>query len=209
MQCLLDFFLFEIDKQVFHYINTVLHANWLDEFMLLMRDQNTWIPLYVFILYRVYKINPAITIPFLILSALTFALTDFTSASIIKPMVARLRPCYDADISGSMYQLVGCGGRYSFPSSHATNHFGLACVWFNMIYFIRRVKWQWVWAWAAIICYAQIYVGKHFPLDIIAGAILGSTIGYLVSRIFIYWHNKTNGTFTLVVKKQSIQPHSV
>lgn len=210
MQWLLNSFIFEADKQVFYYINSVLHATWLNKFMLLMRDQNTWIPLYLFVLYKIYKISPAATLPFLIFSALTFAITDYSSASVIKPIVARLRPCYDADVSVKMYQLVGCGGKYSFPSSHAANHFGLACIWFNMVHYIKRVKWHWVWWWAAIICYAQIYVGKHFPLDILAGSILGSITGYMVSKIFIFLHDKTNGTFKpLPVDKHSIQPKSV
>jgi undecaprenyl-diphosphatase len=72
--------------------------------------------------------------------------------------------------------LISCGGWFSFPSNHATNHFGLAAFWFGAIWRIKGQKWYWLWAWALLICFGQVYVGKHFPLDILAGALYGITI---------------------------------
>ena len=187
--------LISLDQSLFLAINKSGHVSWLDGFFLLLRHQNTWIPLYLFVLYKVYKARPDMLFKFIIASFITFAITDYTIASIIKPWVARLRPCYDEVISNQMNQLLDCGGKYSFPSSHAANHFGLASVWFNIIYFLKKHKWYWVWPWAASICYAQIYVGKHFPLDIAAGALLGILTGLLVSKIFIVTYQNFKGKF--------------
>jgi undecaprenyl-diphosphatase len=78
---------------------------------------------------------------------------------------------------GLARNLVGCGSGYSFISSHAANHFGLAII----IGSIFKSKWTWVKPtlviWAAVICYAQVYVGVHYPLDVIGGAIIGILIG--------------------------------
>lgn len=203
---LLTFFqeLIKIDKAIFFTINHSGHASWLDGIMLLLRNQNTWIPLYIFVLYKVYKGSPTMLFAFIVASGLTFFITDYTSASIIKPLVGRLRPCHDVSLSSTINVLLDCGGQYSFPSSHAANHFGLAMVWFNMITLFQQKKWYWVWPWAACICYAQIYVGKHFPLDVIAGAIFGIIAGYLVSEIVAYWFRKYKNNTIIVEAKQPL-----
>ncbi|GEO08498.1 hypothetical protein SAE01_09940 [Segetibacter aerophilus] len=70
------------------------------------------------------------------------------------------------------------------PSSHAANHFGLATFWFMVIEDTVNQKWFWLWVWAFIICYAQVYVGVHFPGDVIVGALLGTATGFLSSYVF-------------------------
>ena len=74
------------------------------------------------------------------------------------------------------------------PSSHASNHFGLAMVWFWVILYLKGKRWNWVWFWAGIICYAQVYTGKHFPLDIAAGAVLGIITGTCMAKLFEFWY---------------------
>jgi len=180
------------DHRLFVLINYTLHASWLDGFMLLMRNPVTWVPLYIFLLYRMHRKDKKMVIPFLIFSGLCFAVTDYTSASILKPLFERLRPCYDASLTGRINILEDCGGQYSMPSSHASNHFGLAMFWFWMIRFLTGKKWNWVWVWAGIICYAQVYVGKHFPLDIAGGALLGVVTGTCMAKLFEFWYLKRN-----------------
>ena len=77
-----------------------------------------------------------------------------------------------------------CGGRYSMPSSHAANHMGLAAFWYGSIAVITGRKWTWLWYWALAIGYAQIYVGKHYPFDVLAGSLLGYIIGTLLAKLF-------------------------
>ena len=73
------------------------------------------------------------------------------------------------------------------PSSHAANHFGMAAFWFWGIYIMTGKKWQWLWFWAAIICFAQVYVGKHYPFDVLCGGVLGWSVGITSAKLFERW----------------------
>lgn len=176
-----------IDKSLF----TLIHSDgaWpaIDDIMKALRNALVWIPLYAFILYWVFRNGKKYAWQFILLSLITFAITDYTSASILKPALSRIRPCYDPELQDIIRDLVGCGGQFSFPSSHASNHFGLAAFWFYSIYLIKGNKWYWLWVWALVIGYAQVYVGKHYPLDIIGGGMLGYFVGTLSAVIFERW----------------------
>lgn len=175
----------QLDKLLFALINNRLCATWLDPVMLLLREPLTWVPLYVLLLVWSFKKMPAQCWWFLVLSVITFAITDFSS-SLFKPLVERLRPCYDESLAGTVRSLVGCGGKYSMPSSHAANHFGLAMFWFSFIKQVTGQRWRWLWIWAFMIGYAQVYVGKHFPGDILIGAGLGVFAGWITFRVFTF-----------------------
>jgi undecaprenyl-diphosphatase len=159
----------------------------LDMLMMVMRNALTWAPLYLFVLVYVlwYRKNKAL--PFIVCTLIAFALADYGSASILKPLFQRLRPCFNADLQQHLRHLIDCGGRYGFPSSHASNHFALATCWFLSLRSIGIRRWWWVWIWALLIGYAQVYVGKHYPLDILGGAIYGCLVGWLAARLFIWW----------------------
>lgn len=174
----------EADKALFYLINYKLSFTGLDQVMLLLRNQFTWVPLYLFFLLFFYFNCRKYLLPIVALSLVTFALTDFTSASLLKPLVGRLRPCHDTTLQFSLNNLAGCGGIYGMPSTHAANHFGLATFWFSVIKNTIDQKWFWLFLWASIICYAQVYVGVHFPGDVIIGAFLGLTIASITSYIF-------------------------
>ncbi|MCW3080191.1 phosphatase PAP2 family protein [Segetibacter sp.] len=174
----------DADKALFYLVNKKLSFTGLDDVMLLLRNQYTWIPLYLFFLLFFYFNCRKYLLPIVALSLVTFAITDFTSASLIKPFIQRLRPCHDPTLVFSINSLAGCGGIFGMPSSHASNHFGLATFWFMVIKNTVNQKWFWLWAWAFIICYAQVYVGVHFPGDVIVGALLGIATGYLTSHLF-------------------------
>lgn len=188
-----------LDKQLFVLINSQFSAPWLDPVMMLLREPLTWVPLYIFMLIWSYKKMPGQFWWFVGLSVATFAITDFSSASLLKPLAERVRPCYDESLSGLVRSLVGCGGKYSMPSSHAANHFGLAMFWFCAIKQVTGKKWHWLWLWAFMIGYAQVYVGKHFPGDIIAGAVLGILTGWVTFRLF-------NFTGLEYKRKQRVMP---
>ncbi len=177
----------KVDKAVFTAIQLHATADWLDQIMLLLRNAATWIPLYLFMGIWIWKNHPRRAFTFILLTVVGFALCDFTSASIFKPLFARLRPCYDADTQVFVRGVITCGGRFSFPSSHAANHFGLAAFWYNAIRQLTGQRWRWLWYWAGLICFAQVYVGKHFPLDVAAGALLGTAIGILTAGLFRRW----------------------
>ena len=190
--------LVEADRKVFYLINTRFSFSSLDHIMLLVRQPYTWIPLYLFFLLFFYANCRKYLFPFITLSLITFALTDFTSASIIKPLIGRLRPCHDVSLQ-TINSLAPCGGLFSMPSSHAANHFGLATFWFNVINKTLNRRWYWLWVWAFVICYSQVYVGVHYPGDIIVGALLGLLIGSLTSYMYNDRMNRINRNISAAV----------
>ena len=123
--------------------------------------------------------------------ALTAGIADFTSSTIIKKSVERPRPCHTFSNPAEINLRVHCGGGYSFPSSHATNHFAIA--FFLILLFKniwkRSLKFTF-FIWAFSISFAQIYVGVHYPIDILAGSILGTFIGSFM--VIFLMKNKEN-----------------
>lgn len=177
--------LIQLDHRLFFAINDGMSNPFFDWLMPFLRNRFFWAPLYllwVIFFIRNYQKQGIILVAFLLL---TFAVTDMLSSGTIKPMVHRLRPCNDVTIKGQVNSVVSCGAGFSFPSSHAANHFALAM--FLVIVFYK--KWKQIlplaFGWAFVISFAQVYVGVHFPLDILAGAALGCLIGYLTGTIFL------------------------
>jgi membrane-associated phospholipid phosphatase len=185
---LLTFFqwLGRLDHELFKVVAGA-HASWLDGPLTLARNQYTWIPLYAFVLYYVVRYQRRYAWQFVLCSLVCFAITDYISASVFKPLFGRLRPCHTPELQMYMRDLVGCGGKYSMPSSHASNHFGLASFWYFSIAWMSKRKWLWLWPWALLVCYAQVYVGKHYPGDILVGAVFGSCVGVLVYVAMKKW----------------------
>lgn len=177
--------LIQFDQNLFFTINHGLSNLFFDWLMPALRNRFFWTPLYLFIiifLIRNYGKKGWIMILFL---GLTFGCTDFISSSLIKPTVQRLRPCNDPEIKSAVNNLIDCGSGLSFPSSHASNHFGLAVFLIMMFY----PKWKLILPigllWAASISFAQVYVGVHYPIDILAGAMLGGMIGFMMGTILL------------------------
>lgn len=174
------------DTALFLQLNTVFTNPIFDKILPLWRNPNTWVPLYVFlILFSVMNFKSKSF--FWILGAvLTLVLTDQISSSFFKPFFERPRPCNDPILMSHVRLLLDhCSGGYSFTSSHATNHFGFAVYVFITLKGVFK-KWSYLFLiWAATVSYAQVYVGVHYPLDIISGAIIGSVIGYATAQIFI------------------------
>ena len=173
----------QFDQQFFFLINRVFVNDVFDVVLPLMRSKYFWAPLYLFLIVyfiRNFGTSGVWKVVFLLL---TFALTDYVSAGIIKESVQRLRPCNDPEIISMVRNIVGCGSGYSFVSSHASNHFGIAI--FLIYLFDNKVWINYTFkAWAIVICYAQVYVGVHYPLDVICGSILG----IILANIVIYIH---------------------
>ncbi len=176
--------LVRLDKSVWYKVNVLWQNELLDIVTPVLRNPNTWIPLYVFLaIFIPYKFGRKgfyWCLGFL----MTFALSDYTSASIIKPLVQRIRPCNDIELKNTVHLLIDCGVGYSFPSAHAANHFALAFFMFISLY--KQYKWVWIPSllWAFSVAYSQVYVGVHFPLDVLCGAILGIFIGICTGIFF-------------------------
>jgi undecaprenyl-diphosphatase len=115
----------------------------------------------------------------------TVSLCDMTSTQLFKQVFHRLRPCRDPDFFQYVRLVVDrCGGNYSFTSNHAANHFGMATFIFLTLRPVIK-KWLWIgFLWAAIIGYAQVYVGVHYPFDVLGGAIIGLGFGWMLGTFF-------------------------
>jgi undecaprenyl-diphosphatase len=132
------------------------------------------------LIYIIYRYRKTCWLPLLGI-ALVILLSDQVASGLIKPLAERLRPSHEPTLSG-MVHIVNdyTGGKYGFVSSHASNMFGLA---FFMLFLVRR-KWFSITIiiWASLISYSRIYLGVHYPGDVIGGAIVGS-----MSAVLAYW----------------------
>ncbi len=180
----LKHFIFYLDYTVWYYLNVQWHNPVLDLIVPFLRNQWFWAPLYLFLLLfmpmNFGKKGWLWCLGFLI----TFGLTDSISADLIKPFFHRLRPCNTSELMGLVHIIVPCGSGYSFPSSHASNHFGMAFFGAWTLKNTYKSIWWIAVPWAIIVSYAQVYVGVHFPLDVTCGAALGIGIGLITGTIF-------------------------
>ena len=172
----------EIDQFLFLKINQVWQNIYFDSILPFARTPFFWTPIYLFLVVFVF-INFGKKAWWWVCGfLLTVSLTDIISSRIIKPLVARPRPCMDEVFSMKVRLMAGCGGNGSFTSSHAANHFGIAMFLFiTLKHFLPRSIYL-VFFWATIICYAQVYVGVHYPTDIIGGALVGLFIGWITGN---------------------------
>ena len=173
-----------MDKYVFNLINNKWSNSFFDALMPLVRNSNIWLPLYLFLLvFALTNIRKSGW--FILMIICTAALTDIISSHMIKPNLFRLRPCQDPNLIGTIRVLATyCPQSSSFTSSHAANHFGLATFASFTLYPFAG-KWIYLtYLWAGLIVYAQLYVGVHYPTDILGGAVVGTMVGLLTSWIY-------------------------
>lgn len=178
-------YLLELDTDLFLFLNG-LHNSFFDTIMYWISDRFFWIPFYgllVYLLYRHYGWKKAAMLTGLIL--VTFALTNTLSVEAFKNVFQRPRPCHEDSLTNLVHLVDNhCGGNWGFVSSHASNVFGLAMLFY--FFLSKRIKGfgLGIFLWAGLVSYSRIYLGVHYPLDILCGAILGILIGFLV---FFSW----------------------
>ena len=171
----------QLDEQLFLYLNALGSESW-DGFWLFMTKKFNMIPLYVVLLiftFRKIGLNKGLW--FVLTIALLISCTDqFTN--LFKDGFVRLRPCHDPDIAPLMRLVKDwCGGKYGFFSGHASNSFALA-IFFVTFFKTISPAMRWLVLWAAIVAYSRVYVGVHYPIDILCGALFGSAIGLVFAR---------------------------
>ena len=184
--------LIEYDKELLRFLNGY-HASWLDPVVLILTETITWIPLYAFLLYLVIKEYKKECWIILLGIGLTILLADQITASIMKPYFARLRPSREPTLEGLVHLVQGyTGGQYGFASSHAANSFGTATFFFLVLGTTK--KWiGWLFLWAALLTYTRIYLGVHYPGDILVGALVGMICGWIAfkfSEWLVTWDKK-------------------
>lgn len=175
--------LIDIDKQVMLALNGS-DSLYMDGVMKVYTSTSVWIPVALVLLFIVLKNNrPRTAILTILAVVLTIVATDQVSSHLIKPLVARLRPCNDPTIMHLIDTVNGYrSGGYSFTSSHACNSFGIFAI-VSLIIRNRALSLS-LLLWASINSYSRIYLGVHFPGDILCGAIIGTTIGSMVYLLY-------------------------
>ena len=173
------------DQWLFIQVNNNQTNSLSDSLMPYLRIAYYWTPLYLFLLVFITMNFKGRGWWWFVIFLCTVSLCDMTSSKLFKEAFHRLRPCGDPDFFQYVRLLVeNCSQTYSFTSSHAANHFGMATFIFLTL---KPVIGKWVWLaylWAAVIGYAQVYVGVHYPFDILGGAIIGLLFGWLLGVFF-------------------------
>ncbi len=172
------------DFHLFLYINS-FNSPLMDTIMEKISSVTLWLPLYLVILgYIFYKYKWKTGVFALIAMVLLVVLTDQTSVHLFKNTIQRLRPCHQPRISHLVHIVNNhCGGLYGFVSSHAANTFGFAT--FTALFFYRKVYSYFIFAWALLIGYSRIYLGVHYPSDIVGGALLGMFWAVVVYAMYV------------------------
>jgi undecaprenyl-diphosphatase len=177
-----------LDQQLFLFLNSLNSPFW-DQVMHAISGRVIWAPLYLAILIFLgikYKRKFLIILLFIILAV---TLADQSSVQLFKNLVQRLRPCHEPSLEGLVHLVNGeCGGEFGFVSSHATNSFNVALI---SLLFISK-KWYTISIilWAIIVGYSRIYLGVHYPGDVICGSLLGALIGWSIYKLYVLIDNK-------------------
>lgn len=171
------------DKQALVFFNG-FHADWLDPVIYYLTMTEFWIPLYVFLLFLIFRDHKKQGWLVVVGIALCILLTDRITAGLMKPYFERLRPSHDPSLEGMLHHVKNYrGGLYGFASSHAANTVGIALFVFLLMRNHYRLIWL-MFVWAGLMCYTRIYLGVHFPGDILVGAIVGLLSGYAAFRFY-------------------------
>lgn len=185
-------FILDLDKSLFVFLNS-LGSEYFDNFWLFISESDIIEAIYLFLVIEFlwfFKIRDLKSILIFLISMILMIVFTDQSSNYFKGLFERLRPCHDPELT-EIIRIVkdGCGGLYGFFSAHAANTFAFA----SFIYFLtpnennyKRTSF-FLFIWAAIISYSRIYIGVHFPLDILVGAVYGLISGYLFHKPFLHF----------------------
>lgn len=177
-------FITNLDTELFLFLNG-LHVDWLDPIMTFISGKITWAPFYLILLFLVIKKYKKQSILVLIGVVILIVCSDQISSGIFKPIFERPRPCHNEAIKDLVYLPNGhCGGAYGFISSHACNCFALAVFITHVLKkYYRKIAYI-MYIWASLVAYSRIYMGVHYPGDIIVGAVVGIIVGFVISKLY-------------------------
>ena len=184
-------YLNDIDTQLFLYFNGIHSPNF-DIIFGYITSKTFWIPMYVVLLFFTVLKFKWKTFYVGLFIGLLFLIADQSSVKLFKEMFERLRPSHEPSLEGLVHVVTGKGGQYGFVSSHAANSFALAI--FSGFLLKKHYKYLLIIMlfWASLVSYSRVYVGVHYPGDILGGAILGCIVGFLVFWLMKVVNRKFN-----------------
>jgi len=174
--------LIQIDTKLFLFLNG-LNSESFDVIMWWVSGKTTWWPFYLLLFGFMAWRKRWQLVPMILFIALVITLADQSSVHLFKNVFQRLRPCHEPSLEGLVHLVNNkCGGQYGFVSSHAANTFGLATLlylwigrrWFSLLMIL----------WAVMVGYSRIYLGVHYPGDVLFGSLLGMGCGWLSFYLF-------------------------
>ena len=187
-----------LDQQLLLYLNSLNSPFW-DQVMYAISGKLIWAPLYLAImiyLWVKFKRKFVVILFFIILG---ITLADQISVHLFKNMFQRLRPCHEPALEGLVHLVKGeCGGLYGFVSSHATNSYYVA--FFSLLFIGKRWFTVSIVVWASVVGYSRIYLGVHYPGDVVCGSILGALVGLGIYKLYVLADNK------ILIKKEYFSP---
>ncbi|WP_426059235.1 phosphatase PAP2 family protein [Hymenobacter sp. B1770] len=164
------------------------HTPLLDKVMTFASDRNVWIPAYVLLIATLIYLFRRRALLLLPLVVAAVGLADSITSRLFKPYFARPRPCHDSRLTAFLHLPDGCGGQFGFLSSHAANSFALAVFLIIVLPAGRyKVLKGIVFIWALLLSYSRMYLGAHYPTDVLGGAALGSLLGWAAAAAYRQW----------------------
>lgn len=176
----------EIDQSLLLFLNSFHNSFW-DKVNVLWTSKEIWYPFYALLLYFIIKKYRRNSIYIIIILALAIAVSDQFSG-LIKDLTQRLRPSHDPNLNGLIHNVLNKGGLYGYFSAHAANSFTVAA----FTTFLFRNRWYsiLIFIWAIVVSYTRIYLGLHFPLDILTGCIWGILTGFAAYKAILWIQKK-------------------
>jgi len=176
------------------------HHDWLDPIMFQMSKTQFWVPLHLLLIYLIFKRYEAKAWLLLACTALVILFSDQLTSTFMKPLFERLRPSHEPTLQGLVHLVNDYkGGRYGFASSHAANTFGVAMLMFLSLRAYYRYAGL-IFLWATLVSYTRIYLGVHYPGDIITGGVIGACAGWAGYLLFQALHRKLDVRLKETVK---------
>jgi len=181
-----------LDTQLFLAING-LHSSFFDNFMWVVSAKLTWIPLYLSVLYLLIRTFKKEAVWIILSVVLCIVISDQVASGLLKELVKRLRPSHVDSLKSVIHLVKGYdGGLYGFASSHAANSVGLAVITF--LIFRNKLYTSSMLCWALLVSYSRIYLGVHYPGDILGGIVIGTSAAFfcflILNRLRLQSHQK-------------------